>query len=53
MIAQARAPALTCVTGVTGEVDDGEDVVVLIATVVGGVSKPIIISLNFLVLVLP
>jgi hypothetical protein len=52
-ITQAPAPALACVVGITGKVGDGEDVVVLVAAVVGGMSKPIIISLNFLVLVLP
>jgi hypothetical protein len=52
-IAIAQAPTLTCVAGVTGKVGDGEDVVVVIAAIVGGVSKPIISSLNLLVLVLP
>jgi hypothetical protein len=52
-IAQAQAPALTCVGGVTGEVGDGEDAIVLVAAIVGGVSKPTKISLNFSVLVLP
>ncbi len=51
-IAQAQAPALACVAGVTGKVGDGEDVIVFVAAVIGGVSKPIIISLNFLLLVL-
>jgi hypothetical protein len=52
-IALAQAPALASVAGVTCTVGNGEDVVALIAAVVGGVSKPIIISINFLVLELP
>jgi hypothetical protein len=52
-IARAQAPALACVAGITGKVGNGEDVIVLVAVVVGGVSKQMRISLNFLVLALP
>jgi hypothetical protein len=49
-ITLAQALALACIAGITGKVGDGEDVVVLVTAVVGGVSKPIIICLNFLYL---
>jgi hypothetical protein len=52
-IAWAQAPSVACVLVVTGKVGDGEDVVVLVAAVIGGVSKLIIICLNYLLLVLP
>jgi hypothetical protein len=53
VITRAQALALACATGITGKVGDGEDVVVLVAAIVGGVLKQKIFSLNFLVLVLP
>jgi hypothetical protein len=52
-IARAPVPALACIAGITGKGGNGKDVVVLAAILVGGGSKPIIISLHFLILVLP
>ncbi len=40
MIAQAPSPALTCVAGVPGKGGNGEDVVVLIAIIIGRGVKP-------------
>jgi hypothetical protein len=52
-ITLAPAPALACVVGVTGKGRDGKDVPVLIAVFIGRGVKPIIIILNFLVIVPP